>query len=96
VFEIIRDEYARARHAILAICACDELMTNDRTLKQSIELRNPYVDPLNYIQVEMIRQLRALNQAHPQPDDERERKDALRRTIELTINGISAGIRNTG
>jgi phosphoenolpyruvate carboxylase len=96
VFAIIRDEYRRAERCILEICECNELMSNDRTLKQSIDLRNPYVDPLNYIQVEMIRQLRALNLAHPEPEDERDRKDALRRTIELTINGISAGIRNTG
>jgi phosphoenolpyruvate carboxylase len=53
-------------------------------------LRNPYVDPLNYIQVEMLRRLRALS------NPESTEADILRQVIGLTINGIAAGLRNTG
>ena len=63
-------------------------------LLRSIKLRNPYVDPLNYIQVDMIRRLRALNKTNPPADDPQLLE--LRSVIELTINGVSAGLRNTG
>jgi phosphoenolpyruvate carboxylase len=59
-------------------------------LQRSVQLRNPYVDPLNYIQVEMLRRLRRL----PGPDDPQ--AEPLRAAIVLTINGIAAGLRNTG
>jgi phosphoenolpyruvate carboxylase len=91
---IIEAEYQRTVAAILAICECGELMANDAVLQRSIKLRNPYVDPLNYIQVEMIRRLRVLNRAGAAADDPRVLE--LKRVIELTINGVSAGLRNTG
>jgi phosphoenolpyruvate carboxylase len=94
VFGIIEGEFKRTVDAILAICGCDELMSNDPVLSRSIRLRNPYVDPLNYIQVDMIRRLRALLKENPAPDDPRLAE--LRSVIELTINGVSAGLRNTG
>jgi len=53
-------------------------------------LRNPYIDPLNYIQVEMLRRLRALS------DPESLEANALREVIVLTVNGIAAGLKNTG
>jgi len=59
-------------------------------LRQSVQLRNPYIDPLNYLQVEMLRRLRA---GKTLPPDE---LDAVRAVIELTINGISGGLKNTG
>ena len=83
---LIDAEYARTRKAILGITGQTELLDNERTLQQSIQLRNPYVDPLNYIQMEMIRRLRA-------GDGDVE---ALKRVIDLTINGLSSGLRNTG
>jgi phosphoenolpyruvate carboxylase len=94
IFGIIEGEFKRTVDAILAICGCDELMSNDPVLRRSIRLRNPYVDPLNYIQVDMIRRLRALLKENPAPDDPR--LTELRSVIELTINGVSAGLRNTG
>ena len=83
---LIESEYARTRAAILRITGQRELLDNERTLQQSIQLRNPYVDPLNYIQVEMIRRLRT-GTGDP---------EALKRVIDLTINGLSSGLRNTG
>jgi phosphoenolpyruvate carboxylase len=55
-----------------------------------VQLRNPYIDPLNYIQVDMLRRLRA---AKPPAAAEAE---AMRAVVELTINGISGGLKNTG
>ena len=69
-------------------------------LQKSIQLRNPYVDPLNYIQVDMIRRLRKLNKSPLSPVEESSADaataDAIRSVIELTINGVSGGIKNTG
>jgi len=65
-------------------------MQAEPVLQRSIRLRNPYVDPLNYIQVEMLRRLRAL------PESESEEARAIREVIMVTINGIAAGLRNTG
>jgi phosphoenolpyruvate carboxylase len=90
IFGDIRAEYDRTVAVVLAIKGHHELMEADPVIQRSIRLRNPYVDPLNYIQVEMLRRLRALD------DDESEEADALRDVIVLTINGIAAGLRNTG
>jgi phosphoenolpyruvate carboxylase len=90
IFARIRGEYDRTRDAILAVTGHDELMDADPVIQRSIQLRNPYVDPLNYLQVEMLRRLRAL------PDPESPEAERLREVIVLTINGIAAGLRNTG
>ena len=67
-----------------------ELMDDDPVIQRSIQLRNPYVDPLNYIQVDVLRRLRAL------PDPDGPAADELREVMVMTINGIAAGLRNTG
>jgi phosphoenolpyruvate carboxylase len=91
IFETIEAEFRRTCDAILTITGQANLLDNEPVLQESIRLRNPYVDPLNYIQVEMIRRLRACQRTGDSAEEA-----ALRRTIELTINGVSAGIRNTG
>lgn len=90
IFERIRAEYDRTRQAILSATDHSELMDEDPVVQNSVHLRNPYVDPLNYIQVEMLRRLRAL------PDPNGPEADTLRQVINVTINGIAAGLRNTG
>jgi phosphoenolpyruvate carboxylase len=65
-------------------------MDGDPSIQRSISLRNPYIDPLNYIQVEMLRRLRL------QPNPEGSEAETLREVIVLTINGIASGLRNTG
>ena len=65
-------------------------MDGDPVIQRSVHLRNPYVDPLNYLQVEMLRRLRAL------PDPEGHEAAQHREVVVLTINGIAAGLRNTG
>lgn len=83
-------DHARAVAAVRAIL---ERPTHSRgtlasgsTLARSIELRNPYVDPLSFIQVELLRRQRALSESPPE----------LLRAILLTINGVAAGLRTTG
>jgi len=91
IFATIEAEFRRTCDAILTITGQANLLDNEPVLQKSIRLRNPYVDPLNYIQVEMIRRLRACQRTGDSAEEA-----ALRRMIELTINGVSAGIRNTG
>ena len=61
-----------------------ELVESNAVLRRSIDVRNPYVDPINLLQVELLRRLRE------RPDDD------VRTALLVTINGIAAGMRNTG
>jgi phosphoenolpyruvate carboxylase len=90
VFTRIGNEFARTRELILRATGHTELMDGDPVIQRSVHLRNPYVDPLNYLQVEMLRRLRAL------PDQDDDEALAYREIIVVTINGIAAGLRNTG
>ncbi len=90
IFDRIRAEYERTRQAVLDASGHSELMDADPVIQHSVQLRNPYVDPLNYLQVEMLRRLRTL------PNAESGEADTLREVINITINGIAAGLRNTG
>ncbi len=89
IFDRIAAEHARTRDVLLAVTRQRALLDNEPVLKRAIQLRNPYVDPLNLIQVRLLRRLRAL----PEGSEERERiMDPLR----LSIVGIAAGLKNTG
>ncbi len=90
VFKVIRSEYDRTRDIVLAISGHTNLLDAEPVTQTAVQLRNPYVDPLNYIQVEMLRRIRAL------PDPESDESQILRDVIRLTINGIAAGLKNTG
>jgi phosphoenolpyruvate carboxylase len=89
IFGILMDEFNRTERAILEITGQKKLLSSEPVLLKSVELRNPYIDPLNYLQVEMMRRLRGgkLSKA----EDE-----STRAVVELTINGISGGLKNTG
>ena len=78
-------EYHRTVKAVLAITRQEELLQNNPVLARSIKLRNPYVDPMHLIQVDLLRRKRA-----------GEDTPAINRAISATISGISAGLRNTG
>lgn len=90
IFGTICAEYERTRGAVLKISRHASLLELEPITQQAVQLRNPYVDPLNYIQVETLRRLRQL------PDIESEESKSLREVMALTINGIAAGLRNTG
>ncbi|MFZ6028946.1 MAG: phosphoenolpyruvate carboxylase [Chloroflexota bacterium] len=90
IFTEIRQEYRRTCDAVLTVSGHASLLEAEPVTQNAIHLRNPYIDPLNCLQVEMLRRLRAL------PDTEGDGAQALREVIVLTINGIAAGLRNTG
>ena len=90
IFNGIQSEYNRTVDVILAIKGRNELMEAEPDIRHSIQVRNPYVDPLNYLQVDLLRRLRAL------PEPEGEAAQEIREVVVLTINGIAAGLRNTG
>ncbi len=90
IFRTIGEEYARTRETVLAISRHKTLLELEPVTRNAIQLRNPYVDPLNYIQVETLRRLRSLS------DQDGEEAKSLREVMALTINGIAAGLRNTG
>jgi phosphoenolpyruvate carboxylase len=85
MFGLISEEFERTRTAVLRITDQKELLENNLVLARSIRLRNPYVDPMSLIQVELLRRKRS-------GEDTPELNDALA----ATIHGISAGLRNTG
>jgi len=90
MFDSIRAEYDRTREIVLSISGHANLLDGEPITQNAVQLRNPYVDPLNYIQVEMLRRIRAL------PDPDGDEAESLREVIAITINGIAAGLRNTG
>ena len=89
IFNRLLDEFARTERAILVVTSQRQLLGRERVLRQSIELRNPYIDPLNSLHVELLRRLRAGGLT-------KEEEAGLRSVVELTINGISGGLKNTG
>ena len=89
-YKIISAEYKHTKEQILAITGKVNLLDNEPDLQRSIQLRNPYIDPLNFIQVETLYRLRAIEDpTSPQAEE-------LQNVIVLTINGIASGLRNTG
>ncbi|MGF1657565.1 MAG: phosphoenolpyruvate carboxylase [Verrucomicrobiales bacterium] len=90
VHDIITREYFATVGAILEVTEQSLLLEKEPVLMRSVQLRNPYVDPLNYLQVEMLRRLRT--QSGITPTDE----EAIRSVVELTISGVSSGLKNTG
>ena len=88
VFEMIREEYQRSVEMVLAVMECGVLLQHQPVLAQSIRRRNPCVDPLNYLQIRFLARWRKAN--------EKQRCEALRRLLALTVNGIAFGMKSTG
>jgi len=85
VFGMLTAEFERTRAAVLEVTRQKELLEANPVLARSILLRNPYVDPMSLIQVDLLRRKRA-----------GEDTDEVNRAIAGTISGIAAGLRNTG
>jgi phosphoenolpyruvate carboxylase len=85
IYDMFEAEFHRTVRAVLAVTRQTELLQTNQVLAHSIKLRNPYVDPMHLIQVDMLRRKRA---GEDTPE--------VNRALAATINGISAGLRNTG
>ncbi len=89
IFAAIKAEWERTHDALGLITGEAERLQSNPALARSIEHRFPYLDPLNHLQVELMRRYR--NRKDGAPENER-----LQRGIHLSINGVAAGLRNTG
>jgi phosphoenolpyruvate carboxylase len=85
VFGLVSEEYLRTRLMLLSVTGQSCLLEKNAPLARSLRLRNPYVDPLSLIQIELLRRKRA-----------GEESEELNYVLAATISGISAGLRNTG
>ena len=85
VFGMLEEEFERTRRMLLRVTGQQELLQGNGVLLQSIRLRNPYVDPMSLVQVELLRRKRAGAQT-----------DENDYALGATINGIAAGLHNTG
>jgi phosphoenolpyruvate carboxylase len=90
----LRARLTRAANTVVEITGHTRLLEDNPVLRRSIDVRNPYVDPINIIQVELLRRLRQMGPKTAASDD----PDVvqLRRALSVTINGVAAGMRNTG
>lgn len=89
ILGIVKAEFSRTQRLVLAVSGHKDLLGAEPVLANSIRLRNPYIDPLNYLQVEMIRRLRSGRLST-------KARAEVQRVIELTVSGIAAGLKNTG
>jgi phosphoenolpyruvate carboxylase len=88
IFGDLQAEFERTRAIVLEITGYRELLENEQWLQRSVRLRNPYVDPLNYMQIALMRRLRT----DPPPEN----LEQLHQAMLLAVNGIAAGLQNTG
>lgn len=89
VFGKIEREHRLAIEMVLKIADQEDLLEDEPVLAKSIELRNPYVDPLNYLQIEFLRQWR-------RKSADGESDEALERLLALTAHGVAFGMKSTG
>ncbi len=80
----LRERLDLAIRMVLDVTGHTELLENDPVIRRSIDVRNPYVDPINLVQVELLHRVRE------------GRDDAARDALSVTINGVATGMRNTG
>jgi phosphoenolpyruvate carboxylase len=90
IWTVLTDELERSIHELLRIRASERLLDSEPVLQASIDRRNPFVDPLSFVQTELLRNLR------DRSDEATDELDELGRVSLLTINGIASGLRNTG
>ncbi len=85
----IRAEYALSIEELARVTGHRELLETDPAVRRSIRLRRPYIDPLSHIQVHYLARLRSLPPNHPD-------SDRVATLVQLTVNGVAAGLQNTG
>jgi phosphoenolpyruvate carboxylase len=89
IFARIEEEWQRTNAALTLITGDRQRLARNPSLARSIEHRFPYLDPLNHLQVELMRRHRASRKNDPG-------LDRVQRGIHISINGLAAGLRNTG
>ena len=85
VFSRVVEEFQRTHTLLLAVTGQNRLLEKNQGLARSLQLRKPYVDPLSLIQIELLRRKRTKKES-----------EELNYVLAATINGIAAGLRNTG
>jgi phosphoenolpyruvate carboxylase len=90
VFDVVRDEHERTLAAVLQTTGEGALLDTSPSLQRTFGIRDAYIDPISFLQVELLRRARAVEAAREEVSPE------LRRALLLTINGVAAGLRNTG
>lgn len=90
IFSDIYDQFMLTKDMVLKISKHTDLLDADPVIQRSVKLRNPYIDPLNFLQLEAIRRHREISHTESPEAEE------LKEVILVTINGIAAGLRNTG
>ena len=88
IFTEILDEFRRTEQMVLIVAGADQLLDKEPVLRRSIKVRNPYVDPMNYLQVALLQQLKV--------EQDPERRRQLTAAVLSSVNGIAAGLQNTG
>jgi phosphoenolpyruvate carboxylase len=86
VFGAIAAEWRRTEAAILRVTGASALLATSPVLRRSVHLRNPYVDPLSFVQIVLLERLR----------DGAGDTEETERLVALSINGVAAGLQNTG
>jgi phosphoenolpyruvate carboxylase len=89
VFNIIKNEYDRSVKNVLLITNEKELLDHNKQLQKRLNLRNPYIDPISFIQVNLIKKYRGKKNSN-------EKKNELLNILRSSVNGIAAGLKNTG
>jgi phosphoenolpyruvate carboxylase len=89
IWSLIEAEFERTARELTLVRDQERLLDHEPHLQASIARRNPYVDPLSFVQVDLLRRLRGGSEPADPPED-------LQRLSLLTINGIAGGLRNTG
>jgi phosphoenolpyruvate carboxylase len=89
IFSRIEEEYHRSRRAVLQINETAHLLARQPVLRESISLRNPYVDPLNYLQIRFLKLWRRTSRGEPG-------NLSLLRLLQMTVAGVAFGMKSTG